>query len=171
MSQTCSISSRLRGCSSQCSKSFLGGNETVCFSTVLCVTQSAAEGREEWSTGGCGGPFLAKPALVSPAGVFIDRETSASVSKIDSPSNACGSKYGASDEKKKQNTTTTYLQNNRCRLRNRGLLQHAASVVCSSWRAGTLKLYSVYIRKWKVHARKRGIDPVHTAVTEAVNFL
>ena len=124
---------------------------------------------------GCGGPILAKPALFSPAGEFIDRETSASVSKIDSPSNACGSKYGASDEKNKnknkKNTTTTYLQNNRCRLRNRGLLQHAASVVCSSWRAGTLKLYSVYIRKWKVHARKRGIDPVHTAVTEAVDFL
>ena len=50
---------------------------------------------------GCGGPILAKPALFSPAGEFIDRETSASVSKIDSPSNACGSKYGASDEKNK----------------------------------------------------------------------
>ena len=45
---------------------------------------------------GCGGPLLAKPALVSPAGEFIDRETSVSVSKIDSPSNVRRSKYGAS---------------------------------------------------------------------------
>ena len=100
----------------------------LCFSTVLCVTQSAAEGREEWSTGGCGGPILAKPALVSPAGEFIDREANDSVPKTESPLNACRSKYGASDKK---NTTTTYLQNSGCRLRNRWLSQQAASVVCS----------------------------------------
>ena len=49
---------------------FLGRNETVCFSTVLCVIQSAAEGREGWSTRGGSGPV--KTALVSPAGEFID---------------------------------------------------------------------------------------------------
>ena len=68
-------------------------------STVLCVTQIAAENREGWGTrGGCG-PVLTKPDWVSPAGEFIDREASASVTKMESPSNACRSKYRASAEK------------------------------------------------------------------------
>ena len=56
----------------------------LCFSTVLCVTQIAAENRDEWGTRGGSGPILAKPVLVSPPGNFIDREASARVTKMES---------------------------------------------------------------------------------------
>ena len=116
----------------------------------------------------CGGPILAMPALVSRLGSLL-REKPVLVYQKQNPLQMPVDPN--MEHQMRKNITTTYLQNKWCRLRNRGLSQHAASELCSSWRAGTVKLYSVYIRKWKVYARKRGIDPVHTAVTVAVNFL
>ena len=47
----------------------------------------------------------------------------------------------------------------------------ATSIILQSWRKGTTKQYSSYIKRWTTYCRQKQIDPVSATVPQALDFL
>ena len=52
-----------------------------------------------------------------------------------------------------------------------GISQKATSIILQSWRKGTTKQYSSYIKRWTTYCHKKQIDPVSATVPQALDFL
>ena len=51
------------------------------------------------------------------------------------------------------------------------LKRHLYSIILQSWRKGTTKQYSSYIKRWTTYCHKKQIDPVSATVPQALDFL
>ena len=49
--------------------------------------------------------------------------------------------------------------------------QKATSIILKSWRQGTTKQYSSYIKRWATYCRQKQIDPVSATDPQALDFL
>ena len=52
-----------------------------------------------------------------------------------------------------------------------GFSQKATSIIVQSWRKGTTKQYSSYIKRWITYCHQKQIDPVFATVPQALDFL
>ena len=52
-----------------------------------------------------------------------------------------------------------------------GFSQKATSIIFQSWRKGTTKQYSSYIKRWTTYCHQKQIDPVSATVPQALDFL
>ena len=52
-----------------------------------------------------------------------------------------------------------------------GFSQKATSIILQSWRKGTTKQYSSYIKRWTTYCHQKQIDPVSATVPQALDFL
>ena len=70
-----------------------------------------------------------------------------------------------------QETGFDCLQIVRQSYETRGFSQKATSIILQSWRKGTTKQYSSYIKRWTTYCRQKQIDPVYATVPQALDFL
>lgn len=52
-----------------------------------------------------------------------------------------------------------------------GFSQKATSIILQSWRKGTTKQYSSYIKRWTTYCHQKQIDPVSATIPQALDFL
>ena len=52
-----------------------------------------------------------------------------------------------------------------------GLSEKATSIILQSWRKGTTKQYSFYIKRWTKYCRQKQIDPVSATFPQPLDFL
>ena len=56
-------------------------------------------------------------------------------------------------------------------LKGQGLSDSATSIILQSWRDGTRKQYTTYLRQWEQYCCRREIDSLSATVTHGINFL
>ena len=71
----------------------------------------------------------------------------------------------------KPNNPTTILSCVWKLLKSRDLSDTAADIILQSWRNGTKKQYTTYLRQWEKYCSEQNIDPVSATVTQGINFL
>ena len=54
---------------------------------------------------------------------------------------------------------------------NQGLSQQSTDIILNAWRPSTVKQYMPYIRKWETYCSQQQIDPIHTNISQVLNFL
>ena len=65
---------------------------------------------------------------------------------------------------------TTGLSLTRKQFENQGLSQ-STDIILNAWRPSTVKQYMPYIRKWETYCSQQQIDPIHTNISQVLNFL
>ena len=70
-----------------------------------------------------------------------------------------------------QETGFDCLQIVRQSYETQGFSQKTTSIILQSWRKGTTKQYSSYIKIWTTYYRQKRIDPVSATVPHALDFL
>ena len=63
------------------------------------------------------------------------------------------------------------MQSVRQLLESKGLSQSATSIILQSWREGTRKQYSTYLRQWEQYCCTREINNFSATVMQGINFL
>ena len=56
-------------------------------------------------------------------------------------------------------------------LQDKGVSPRAQEILLQSWREGTKKQYTVYLRKWELFASGRDFNPIQPSVSEILDFL
>ena len=71
----------------------------------------------------------------------------------------------------KQQTHTHGLSVIRETLQNKNISERATNVIMCSWRHGTQKQYSMYIKKWFDYCREREINSVQASLSDILDYL
>lgn len=70
-----------------------------------------------------------------------------------------------------EKTSIDCMQSVRQQFRERGLSEKSTHILMSSWKCGTKKQYSVFIKRWFCYCSERKINPISQTVEDVVEFL
>ena len=156
------LSSRPRGSGLRCTGSELGGSELLCLSSLCSPGARPAENKTgEGQEGHSNCSELDSSGLVSSLAAVVGRQSSHFTSECGSPQE--------SPRRASPSDTPGFSQSDRLEsLRSRGefkdISTDAFNLICSAWRRGTEKSYSVAWRKWCSWCQDKNINPLFLSV-------
>ena len=163
------LSSRPRGSGLRCTGSELGGSELLCLSSLCSPGARPAENKTgEGQEGHSNCSELDSSGLVSSLAAVVGRQSSHFTSECGSPQE--------SPRRASPSDTPGFSQSDRLEsLRSRGefkdISTDAFNLICSAWRRGTEKSYSVTWRKWCSWCQDKNINPLSASISDVIEFI
>ena len=113
-------------------------------------------------------PNMANPKLVSQTSSHVSGCSKCTTVAKDCPTNA---RDETRSSPLNQENGSDCLQIVRQSYETQGFSQKATSIILQSWRKGTTKQYSSYIKRWTTYCHQKQIDPVSATIPQALDFL
>ena len=163
------LSSRPRGSGLRCTGSELGGSELLCLSSLCSPGVCPAENKTgEGQEGHSDCSKLDSSGLVSSLAAVVGRQSSHFTSECGSPQE---SPRRASPSDTPGLSQSDRLESPRSRGEFKDISTDAFNLICSAWRRGTEKSYSVTWRKWCSWCQDKNINPLSASISDVIEFI